>query len=994
MPISRLTYRILMLVMALAVACPALAQAPSISFLTAADYPIIDGFKTVEPYDIETDSLGYAYFVGPFGLYRFNGLNMTEVHMDSALGTSAFRSLYKDGDLIWAHSFAQGFGYISRDSLITYPFRDSLERFNRNQIDDLHMDASGKLHLAIRDRGYFTVSPTGQVKEEVGRDHGLNGFVVTYLDDGTPFHFFTLTSGPESRKVKLKVYFQHSDGTTIEVAQTNSTKSPYESTLIHHVDSSWTLSMGAREIVRGVKDSLIEIVPMPFPIMKLFEDSRKNLWLGTVGHGIHQVVDGQFDKAKHFFGNYNTALTAEDKHGGLWIKSNEHEFAYMPNPNILRHSAMLGHFESDIVRELVTDSEKIFCLAGENQIAVIQGDSIKYLRAPLLLFDGQVTTNSYPTALYYDTINQQLCVGFLNRISTWDGQNWETIHLDQPRFSTSKVIGMEVHPDGTLYGTTRNDLFTIRDGKVDMVAPIGQRCRRISCIKIAPSGEIWLGTTSGIWIWKNQEFIRPVFNNKSAFIEKNIWEIAYASDRFWCLTEQNKLITIKDKTVKILKNEFGDDVILSGFYASENGEVWGRSFYDDMGLYRIHIENDIPVVDNYNYDDLALKYGSIPNTLILLKDVLYSGGLGGLFSTSLSTLVKDGCSPSVELIKVFIGRQRFPNQARYELEHHQNSLNLVFEPISFRTRRPNFQYRLLGLDSTWSVPETRALQFTNLEPGLYRFQVRARIAREPWGAMKETTFLIATPYWQTWWFRTLCIGVAILFIGWLFYLRFRAQRKRMALEIDKLKAEQRALRAQMNPHFMFNALSSIQDLVFNQDRVFAVNNIALFARLMRKILTHSAQEAISLEEEVETLTLYLKLEALRFEDRFEFDIHMDEGIDPNTRMIPPLFLQPFVENAIKHGLLNKEPAGGRLKVHFELQNDALLCSIEDDGVGRSYTSQNKAQRDLKHRSFGTQSVTERIQLINTQREKNITLQIIDLYADTLPVGTRIELLIP
>lgn len=210
-------------------------------------------------------------------------------------------------------------------------------------------------------------------------------------------------------------------------------------------------------------------------------------------------------------------------------------------------------------------------------------------------------------------------------------------------------------------------------------------------------------------------------------------------------------------------------------------------------------------------------------------------------------------------------------------------------------------------------------------------------------------------------------------------------------EID---LERKALRSQMNPHFVFNALSSIQHLVYNNDKLFAVKNIAIFAKLMRTVLDQSTQESVTVEEEIQTLKLYLQLESLRFEGRFDYNIIVEDGLPVNQIRIPPVILQPFVENAIKHGLLNKKPSGGQLSVRFFTNGRKLICSIKDDGVGRAKALEIKSSYKTTHQSYSGESIQRRIDLKNKQKGEKITLEIIDLMEGNKATGTEVLLSFP
>lgn len=214
-------------------------------------------------------------------------------------------------------------------------------------------------------------------------------------------------------------------------------------------------------------------------------------------------------------------------------------------------------------------------------------------------------------------------------------------------------------------------------------------------------------------------------------------------------------------------------------------------------------------------------------------------------------------------------------------------------------------------------------------------------------------------------------------------------KKQLALERQYKQSEVKAIKAQMNPHFVFNALNSIQDLIMLKDIRSSNEYLGKFADLMRKTLEASGQEAISVEDEVTLMTHYLELEKLRFGEDFSFDLVND--LDENSSeewQIPPLLVQPYVENAIKHGLLHKK-GNKRLQVRFYEDGTVLHCVIEDNGVGRKKAHEIKQRRAKQHLSFATEQNDRRIQLINETSPIKTTLEVEDLMDDTGAIGTRV-----
>ncbi len=212
------------------------------------------------------------------------------------------------------------------------------------------------------------------------------------------------------------------------------------------------------------------------------------------------------------------------------------------------------------------------------------------------------------------------------------------------------------------------------------------------------------------------------------------------------------------------------------------------------------------------------------------------------------------------------------------------------------------------------------------------------------------------------------------------------------IETNKQMAEYRliALRSVMNPHFLFNSLNSIQSFIATNEKKQAIDYLSLFSKLIRSTLNSSLDNSNTMAEELEILKLYINLEKLRFDNKFSEYIDVEEGIDVDVVEIPPLILQPFVENAILHGLYNKEGNDGRLDIRFRILNGKLLCVVEDNGIGRQAAEKIKASNKL-HKSVGMMLTKERIELIN--KGDALSVQIVDLMDEfEEPAGTRVEVM--
>ncbi|HOY19705.1 MAG TPA: histidine kinase [Haliscomenobacter sp.] len=339
------------------------------------------------------------------------------------------------------------------------------------------------------------------------------------------------------------------------------------------------------------------------------------------------------------------------------------------------------------------------------------------------------------------------------------------------------------------------------------------------------------------------------------------------------------------------------------------------------------------------------------------------------------------------------------------LKPSQNIFSIEYAAPNFTlSEDTRFSYYLEGLDKTWSEPQqNKEVTFTSVPPGTYKFCLKARNKDGIWSKQITTLdIVIKPPFWQTPWF----IALINLIIGGLIYGAYRLRtwqirkEERMKAEFNKRLAEveMAALRSQMNPHFLFNCLNSINRFIQRNEPDTASAYLTKFSRLIRLVLDNSRSNLVTLRDELEALRLYLELEAMRFVNRFTYHINISPDLDITCLEIPPMIIQPYVENAIWHGLMHKEAKPGEechLEVRVFPEGNTLVVEVEDNGVGRNMARALKSKSATAQKSHGMAVTAERIQMINQIYQTEASIIIEDLYTpEGKAAGTKVRLTLP
>jgi hypothetical protein len=443
---------------------------------------------------------------------------------------------------------------------------------------------------------------------------------------------------------------------------------------------------------------------------------------------------------------------------------------------------------------------------------------------------------------------------------------------------------------------------------------------------------------------------------------------------------------------------------LNSVCEDSSGNIWASS---EKGIYRYDPSSrELHLLD---YSDNIQGYGFNGNGPFRSSEgILFWSGQHGI-----NYLRPERFVPVANPLHVYIQNIRIGNgdsllagiRESTVLPYENRSIEVeILAPYFNNPDKVKYRYRISGLDDDWkNIGNNNRLRLTSIPPGDYLLQVQGTLDNVHWAdAELPFSFTIAAPYWQRPWFFATS-GLLLALATWL-WIRIRGRRlaRRQLVEREKLDyrqriadAEMQALRAQMNPHFIFNSLNSINRYIVKSDQATASLYLTRFAKLIRLILDNSNNRTVSLQQELEALRLYIDMESIRFERQFTWEISVNQGIQPDQVQVPPLIIQPYVENAIWHGLLHKE-GEGHLRVHVSRASPSTLqVLIVDNGVGRAAARELRSKSASLGKSLGMRLTEERLRLLNRQLGPQATVEVEDLQdAAGKPLGTKVRLLVP
>ncbi|RBL91914.1 sensor histidine kinase [Chitinophaga flava] len=710
-----------------------------------------------------------------------------------------------------------------------------------------------------------------------------------------------------------------------------------------------------------------------------------NLWVGTQRtlYYIKDFFKGE-RKIIKLLDNHNITSLLKDRDGNIWITTfgdgvynipyKNFYFSYLDNTNGLYSHSIFS---------ICKDKKNDMLLVGQNAgiLNTISGNGT--IRQ--FTIDTASGRNSLLTMVPYK--ENQVLIGTDNGLALFNTATFKTSQLK----AVKMLKDVEVSPSGKIRIAAKNQIIALDDytiGDLDMMVT------SIACVS---DSTYFVGTSNGLyWCSDNKHKLEPSRNDTSRKL--SIKDLKWINGYLWIGTsDQGIYVMHGDSMVKHLSsaNNLASDICQQLYYDGQDRlYVATNKGVSVIDIHKLAITRNITSNDGLMSDDIRGVYTD--------DGKLYIATSNGLCYFKGDHLPVDTIPPVIYLSYIRYGDSTYmPGNDFIHLYKRKASFEAEFGTIVFDLPElVEYQYNFSG-DTTngWVTTMSNIIPFPDLQPGSYKLMVRARKYKSDWSKPLNLNVSILPQWYQQWWARGILLLAGLLLI--LVVLRYivkrikQAEKRKTEYNRRIAELEAKALTNQMNPHFIFNSLNSVQHLILEKEEKQALNFLADFATLMRQMLNNSRKSYISLEEEIAFLTRYLELEKIRFAHSFTYHFIMEDTLKDYTIYIPPMIIQPIVENAIKHGLAPKN-SSGTLEIRIEMVDDLLYCSVDDDGIGWDKSNSIKSSRLIKHESTALSVIKERLQIIKSFNGSVGKLEIIDKFKSGFgnKEGTLVEILIP
>lgn len=934
-------------------------------------YSITDdnGLPSNEVYDIEQDQYGYIWIGCDAGLYRYDGFRFTQFSNkdQNAVAISSLRFSTDKSKLFCQNFFGQIY-YVAQDSLHLYAdVKDKVKGHPEYALgvdDEIILNLTDSIIRYKKPGVYDRIvqADTPVVELEMAKD----GSLYLILNTGEVKRYIISESGARKEHVHLP------------------NKHLYNRS-VHNIrcvgDKEYMLTISPTKyiitILQNGKVSFTKILDkatISERVYTLLPDGE-NMWLCTA-NGVYKMnLNG--DVTGHFFKGEKISDMLKDREGAYWFSSLQKGIFVIPHlfMNVL-----------NTTNSTLSD-DNITALSPFGSNGILAGT----YRGDIFLFKHQTgELNKLPSGskpvnnvTYIYPYNNETILAAHGGLSVINLKKKEehylnAIYIRDITLSGDSVVFVSTSSINSVKGA---DLVTNAEKTVAHV--LTNTSGKKVCYEAA-SNTLWFILNTGLAIMDNGRINSYTHDGKPLFCNA-----IYADGQgVWVGTISDGVYNIRNRNVELHLNE-------------RNGLIGNNIKCFTSHGDTLYIATNACI--NVRYPDGTFRYirhanginAKEINAMCVAPPYIYIGTLRGLFYVPTTTSFYNSVKPIIRLTSVAVDGT-IQKEGSVALDYNNKDILINFSAVALKSRgRFSYHYRIRGLQDEWKHIDgiNNSLRLNHLPTGKFTFDVKAVNEDGAQSTIQSIDISVSPPFWQrTIFYIIVALSVAAL-MGMVFYVRIKAIKRQGRIREQITNSQLTALKAQMNPHFMYNTLNSIQDLVLQKDIKNTNYYLSKYSTLMRKILDTSGSNEIDLTEETDMLHLYLELEQLRFGSDFSFSISCSSTVDKNKATLPSMLIQPFVENSIKHGLLHKKGAK-KVSVSFEKNGEYIQCTITDNGIGRKRAQEINERHRRRHQSFGIKATEKRLDLINAGRNKKIQLTITDLYHDGAPSGTTVVLLFP
>lgn len=927
-------------------------------------YDTRDGLAGSTVYCVTEDKDGFKWFGTESGVSRFDGSKFVNFTVAQGLPDNEVFEVFGDSKgRVWIATFSKQICYYFQGKIFNPANTPWLNKFQfKGPITNIVSDSKGNLVFSDRFNLYWldtNDSVYNIVAYPAIKNLSRSGYLATAFDKNDNLIFSVeeymifYKDGQIVAKSKHPTIQAASNKFPIFIGIQSPSLTIDDPSVIHEITftnhrSTFVATTNGAWAVDTINNKLADHFLPGLVVTGVLEGIEKELWFATIGNGVYKLPSREtrtirFQRTEK---EGNTEVFSlmywQDKiYGGL----NFSEVAIL-DKNRLEKTRINLKKQTSKAKNNFTTNRQLCHLVFNNQMALLGFDA----------FLAKITQGEIKTYNKFSAIKS-------------------LYKIDDKHFLLGNYAGA----------------FRIRLNDMELMDTIWRG--RITKAHFH-QGTYYIGTPGGLYKVNTKGEI-DTLSNLHPTLGRRIVSMAVQGALLWVASSDMGVVALKDgKPVATINAASGLSSDLCRTLFTTEEALWVGT---NKGLNKVTFENGVFHITKFGLFD-GLPAESI-NAILVRDSMIYVATSEGLTFFKESNIAYNSICRLRILDLAYSSKGKKKNGVLY-LPYNQNNIALQYTAISFRSAGDiKYYYRILGLNTNWQITRNTELNFPALPSGAYKIQLQAVNRFGIKSELISIPFVAETPFWNSWWFLSLVIATIVIITATIVQRRSAISKRKieqqLEVEMKLASLEQQALQAQMNPHFIFNCLNSIQHFFLTNDGEKANKFLSIFAALVRETLHFSSQKSISVSEEVNYLSRYLEMEKMRFGDKFVHRIYVDPLLQTNFVEIPALLLQPYVENAIRHGVRHKRDGIGHVQISFLIKGDDLHCIVADNGVGREKTKAMQGRQPVEYQSRGIELGQKRVEALNKALHQSIKIEILDLKDATgLALGTEIHLVIP
>jgi len=953
------------------------------------NYTVDNGLPSSEVFHVIQDMKGFIWIATNQGVSRYDGYGFTNFDTQSSLPRNTILELFEDNKgRIWFVSLSGELSWFENDSIHIYPYNDVILEFNKGNLGrplkkSFYADSLNEVYIGFNSNPLIKISSDGNLTKIKPEKNTHRQVLKVLSDRNLVFSSYRAVEGIE---------VQIEDEPDLIIPG----KYPYVRRFIACCVDEGYIFVTLYDLYVINKEGTVTKHTFNKKIIWVSQDSEGVIWLGFLWGGSVGFDGINFSEKKYsLLEDKSVSSVTRDKEGGYWFSTTENGLYYFPSLQIKTFNEINGR-KIKSVNQTERLGDEIWFVGNTNEKYKISNGNLVskesvYKSNGLGQFTLLKSIGDSMVCSFYGDSEDNINIVFNNEI-VWsmdeETRDAAVIGLDSLliTYNHIKVVSLN---DETIYNKSNSDKFT-----------------DIYAVLRASKTKVWLGTENGLFEYsiKSNEIkelnFSPLLRTRiNCFFKEKEGEI-------WVGTKGAGLLYINGDSIKQLTTKDGLPGNSVNRIDKKNNILWLATNHGIGKVFLNQIrENSLNDSDwnTLKIEGFTRSNGLLNNEifdLALDKEKVYAGTNSGLSYFNQNLSGDNNVVPPIYFKGIKVMGKDTILKDYYELNYDQNYIEFSFVGLSYqRELGLKYAYKLEGINSDWVFTENQSVQYPMLPPGNYKFKVKAynRSGLES-EKTKEISLVIKKVYYQTTLFKIVVILLILLIVTVIFIfiytVKIKEVKKRNTVVAELNTFRQKALSAQMNPHFIYNSLNSVQSYILKNERELSSTYLSKFGSLMRRILENSQSPLISLHEEIEALKLYIEMELLRFRDSFSFHLSIDKNLDSEKIKVPPLIIQPYVENAIHHGLRMKKE-DKNLWINISRNEDAISIVIEDDGIGRKEALRIRNESNERLKSFGTEITDKRLSLFKELYKNDLDIKIVDIgnNNDKNKTGTRVEICI-